>query len=157
MARFEITLTCETWTDKTRQLDEHPIKAALLKVGGLVEIEVDLDEVDWTITDANWEISVTGEFECANGEEDAIAKKAGRALESCGLRNVTWDMEEEDYPMPEDEILESFRDSVLPNLPNQNDRIAKWEAFQFHVDSLQKRGMITEWQSENIDNPWSKS
>jgi hypothetical protein len=166
MAKFEITLTGDTWIEKTTfdpklgviatQLDEDPIKAALRPVKELVEVDVDLDEVDHTDLMANWEITVTAEFECANGEEDEIAGKAGAALRHAGLKDVTWDMEEEDYPMPEHEIIESFRDNVLPNVPNQNDRIAKWEAFQFHVDSLQKRGMITEWQAEHIDNPWSK-
>lgn len=165
MARFEITLTAETWTVKTHlsggaplpfSLDEEPFKQAMLALH-LDEVEVDLDEIDHTDMNTQWEISVTAEFECANGEEDAIAKEAGDALKAAGLVNITWDMEEEDYPMPEHEILEVFRDTVLPNIKHKNDRIAKWEAFQFHVDSLQKRGMITEWQSEHIDNPWSRS
>jgi hypothetical protein len=155
MARFEITLTAACWIPKSDTLDEDPIKAGLAQQG-LLEIDVDADEVDWTDLRANWEVTITAEFECANGDEDEIAGKAGATLRHAGLNHVTWDMEEEDYPMPEHEILEVFRDTVLPNVPH-DDRIAKWEAFQFHVDSLQKRGMITEWQAEHINNPWSKS
>ena len=152
MAKYEITVTCGQWTDKSSQPDEDAIKGLLDSV--LVDVETDMDEVDWTITDAKWEISVYGEYECAdNDEANAIATKVEQILFAAGFRQVTWSWDEEDYPMPEHEILETFRDTILPGIP-QDDRIAKAEAFSNYTDSLCKNGMITAWQYENIANPW---
>lgn len=154
MAKYEITIKCEQWTDKAKQPDLDAIEALL--AGVLVDVSSDCDDFDWTDLYANWEIDVYGWFECADDDEaDEVGKKVESILAGAGFRQVTWTYDDEDYPMPEHEIIETFRDTILPGVP-KGDRIAKWEAFNDYTDSLCKRGLITQWQAENINNPWAK-
>lgn len=155
MAKFELTLTIEVWINKGLEPAERSLKDALGKLRPeLEDLEVDFDEVDWTTLQAQWEGKAFGFFECADGEEDEVAKAAEAAVKALGFPTVVYELDPQNYKMEPEEVVQLFTNDVRPNLAH-TDRIALHEAFATHVDSLQKRGLITEWQAENIDNPFS--
>jgi hypothetical protein len=107
---------------------------------------------------AKYELTVTGTFECEDDDAaDHVVRTVSNALEKMGIEIEDIDHEELDYDLPDEDVVKMFEEDILPSVIAQygkNDETAQREAFNNYTDMLCKDGQITDWQYENMDNPY---